>query len=64
MNPSDQVRFHGPVPVRAAWIVVESPLQIVAEPLATDVGRASIDTTTLPVIVDEQVVVGFVAMTV
>lgn len=31
-KPSDQVRFHGPVPVRAAWIVVESAAQMVAEP--------------------------------
>ena len=37
---SDHVMFHGPVPVSAAWMVVEPPLQIVAEPLATDVGRA------------------------
>ena len=37
---SDHVTFHGPVPVSAAWIVVELPLQTVALPLATEVGRA------------------------
>ena len=33
--PSDQVTVQGPVPVRAAWIEVELPLQIVALPLTT-----------------------------
>jgi hypothetical protein len=37
--PSDHVTFHGPVPVNAAWIFTESPLQIVPPPLATAVGR-------------------------
>ena len=46
---SDQVTFHGPVPVKAAEIMVELPLQIVAEPLATEVGRALTVTTALPV---------------
>jgi hypothetical protein len=38
--PSDQVKFQGPLPVSAAWIVVELPLQMVAVPLTTAVGRA------------------------
>ena len=46
---SDHVTFHGPVPVKAAEMVFEPPLQIVAEPLATEVGRALTITTALPV---------------
>jgi hypothetical protein len=50
VKPSDQVTLHGPVPVRAAWIVVEPPLQIVTLPLTTDVGRGLTVTTALPVL--------------
>ena len=49
LEPSDQLTFHGPVPVKAAEILVEPPLQIVAVPLATEVGRALTITTALPV---------------
>ena len=49
LEPSDQLTFHGPVPVKAAEMVAELPLQIVAVPLATEVGRASTVTTALPV---------------
>ena len=37
LEPSDQLTFHGPVPVKAAEMVVELPLQIVALPLTTAV---------------------------
>ncbi|PYK02301.1 MAG: hypothetical protein DME23_01945 [Verrucomicrobia bacterium] len=37
--PSDQVTVHGPVPVNTACNIVGSPLQIVALPLTTEVGR-------------------------
>jgi hypothetical protein len=33
LEPSDQLTFHGPVPVNAAEMAVELPLQIVALPL-------------------------------
>ena len=46
---SDHVTFHGPVPVKAAEMVVELPLQIVAVPLTAEVGRALTVTTALPV---------------
>ena len=49
LEPSDQLTFHGPVPVNAAEMVVALPLQIVAEPLAIEVGRALTVTTALPV---------------
>ena len=49
LEPSDQLTFHGPVPVKAAEMEVELPLQIVAEPLVTEVGRALTVTTALPV---------------
>ena len=48
--PSDQLTFHGPVPVSAAAIAVEPPLQMAALPLTTEVGRASAATSALPVI--------------
>src|SRR5207244_4380521 len=32
VNPSDQIRFQGPVPVSAAWMFVADPLQTVAVP--------------------------------
>ncbi len=32
MNPSDQVRFHGPVPVNAAWMRAAEPAQMDAPP--------------------------------
>ena len=38
--PSNQVTVHGPLPVNAAEIVADCPLQIVVLPLTTDVGRA------------------------
>ena len=44
---SDQVTFHGPVPVNAAEMLVELPLQIVALPLATEAGRGLTVTTAL-----------------
>src|ERR1041385_8676943 len=47
--PSDQVRFQGPIPVSTAWITVEPPLQLVALPLTTAVGRGLTVTTALPV---------------
>ena len=37
---SDQVTTHGPVPVNAAWTVVDWPAQIVALPLTVAVGNA------------------------
>ena len=37
--PSSQVRFHGPVPVSAAWIVVVWFEQIAASPLTVAVGK-------------------------
>ena len=37
-TPSDQVSFHGPVPLSAAWIVAEPPAQIVFAPLTVAVG--------------------------
>ena len=40
MTPSDQVRFHGPIPVSAAEIVVAPPAQIAAPPETVAVGRA------------------------
>ena len=49
LTPSDQPTFHGPVPVSAAAIVVELPLQVVAVPLTREVGRALTATTALPV---------------
>ena len=48
--PSDHATFHGPVPVNVAEIVVELPLQIVAEPLAEAVGRALTVTLALPLL--------------
>ena len=38
-TPSDQLIVQGPVPVSATWITLELPLQLVALPLTTDVGR-------------------------
>jgi hypothetical protein len=38
VTPSDQTTVHGPEPVRAAWIVVEEPGQIVAAPETVAVG--------------------------
>src|SRR4029079_18787722 len=48
--PSNHVTFHGPLPVKAAESVAEPPLQIVVEPLTTDVGRAFTVTVALPVL--------------
>ena len=48
--PSDQLTFHGPVPVNAAEMTTEPPWQIVPPPLTTAVGRALTVTTALPVI--------------
>ena len=47
--PSDQLTFHGPVPVSTAAIVVEPSLQMAALPLTTEVGCALTVTTALPV---------------
>ena len=47
--PSDNVPLHGPVPVTAIDKVVLPPLQIVAVPLITPVGRGFTVTTALPV---------------
>jgi hypothetical protein len=63
-KPSDQVTFHGPEPVKAAWIVVEFPRQMVAVPVTAAVGRASTVTVALPVIVAEQPPLTVVATTV
>ncbi len=52
--PSDQVRFHGPAPVRAAWIVVDPPAQIVASPDTTAVGCELTVTVTCAVFADTQ----------
>ena len=49
LMPSDQFTFHGPVPVSVAEIVAVPPLQMVALPLATEVGRELTVTTALPV---------------
>ena len=38
VTPSDQVTLHGPAPLRAAWIVVLCPWQIVAAPATVAVG--------------------------
>jgi hypothetical protein len=38
-NPSDHLTFHGAEPVSTAWIVAALPLQTVALPLTTAVGR-------------------------
>ena len=46
--PSDQITFHGPVPVSAAAIAVVPPLQMDALPLTTEVGRALTVTSALP----------------
>src|SRR6185369_10709878 len=48
-TPSDQVTFHGPVPVNTAVIVAELPLQSGAVPLTTAVGRGFTVITALPV---------------
>ena len=48
-KPSDQVTVHGPVPLNTALTRVELPLQIVAFPLASAVGRALTVITALPV---------------
>ena len=37
--PSDHVRFHGAVPVNAAWITADWPAQIVTLPLTVAFGR-------------------------
>ena len=49
LMPSDQFTFHGPVPVSAAEMVVEPPLQMAVLALTTEVGRVLIVTTALPV---------------
>ena len=49
LTPSDQPTLHGPEPVSAAAIAVEPPLQMVALPLAAEVGRELTVTTALPV---------------
>ena len=49
LMPSDQPTFHGPVPVSAAAITVELPLQMAVLPLTTEVGRELTVTTALPV---------------
>jgi len=48
-TPSDQVTFHGPVPVNTAVIVAKLPLQSGAVPLTTAVGRGFTVITALPV---------------
>ena len=40
VTPSDQTTVHGPVPVSAAWIVVEPPGQIAPPPETVAVGSA------------------------
>ena len=49
LAPLDNVPLHGPVPVTAIDSVVEPPLQIVAAPVITPVGRVRIVTTGVPV---------------
>ena len=46
--PSNQVRFHGPVPVSVAWTVVDWLEQIVALPLTVAVGLGLTVTVALP----------------
>jgi hypothetical protein len=41
-NPSDHVTTHGLMPVNAAWIVAESPGQILVEPLAVAFGASTV----------------------
>jgi hypothetical protein len=48
VTPSDQITVHGPVPVSAAWIVVEAPRQIAAVPETVAVGFGVTVTTALP----------------
>ncbi len=48
VNPSDQVRINGAIPVSAAWIVAEEPAQMVAPPLTAAFGGNSTVTTALP----------------
>ena len=48
VTPSDHVTFHGPVPVNAAEMLAEAPLQITALPLTAAVGRGLIVITALP----------------
>src|SRR6266446_3795923 len=49
--PSDQVTFHGPVPVRSAWMLAEVPLHtvVLSALLTTEVGRGFTVITALPV---------------
>ena len=47
VNPSDQIRFQGPIPVSAAWRVVADPLQITVVPETVAVGRARTVTRTV-----------------
>jgi hypothetical protein len=62
VKPSDQVTFHGAVPVSAAEMVVELPPQIVALPLTAAVGCGL--TVTVPAADAEQPVVPSVTVTV
>jgi hypothetical protein len=48
VNPSDQIRLQGAVPIRAAWITVEEPAQIVASPETAAFGGFCTVTTALP----------------
>src|SRR5579862_8862262 len=47
-KPSDHITDQGPVPVRTAWIDVESPGQIAAEPLTVAVGSGLTTNAALP----------------
>ena len=40
VTPSDHVTLHGAVPVKTAWIVVDAPVQIDAEPLTVAVDES------------------------
>ena len=48
VKPSDQVMFHGAVPVKDAVIVAELPAQIVALPLTFAAGTGFTETSVLP----------------
>ncbi len=53
-RPSDQVTLHGPAPVSAAWMGVEPPAQIAAEPETVAVGLGFTVTVTVGAFVETQ----------
>jgi hypothetical protein len=57
VTPSDQVRFHGPVPVRAAEIVVAPPAQIAAPPETVAVGSGRTVAVVVPAVDVQELVV-------